>query len=52
MAVNTTGMFLSSAAAKQAVADGVAMATISATFVAEKFWAICAAMALSKPAFW
>ena len=51
MAVNTTGMSLSSAAAKQAVAEGVAMAHMMATLFAEKFWAIWDAMALSKPAF-
>ena len=51
MALNTTGMFLSSAAAYQAVAEGVAMAHISATFLEEKLLAICVAVALSNEAF-
>ena len=52
MAVKTTGMSLSSAAAKQAVAEGVAIATIISTFSAEKVAPICVAMLSSNPAFW
>ncbi|MPN08955.1 hypothetical protein SDC9_156243 [bioreactor metagenome] len=51
IAVNITGIFLSSAAAKQAVAEGVAIAHIKATLFAEKFCAICVVMLSSKPAF-
>ena len=48
MAVKITGMSLSSAAEKQATAEGVAMAHMRSTLLAEKLWAIWVLMVSSN----
>ena len=52
MRIHVLGVGFDNMTMEQAVAEGVAMAAIRSTPIAEKVAPICVAMLSSKPAFW